>query len=77
MASCRNTRRVTVEGSKRALLAVTTWPATENNRSTASLVADMVSGVDAAGCARGAGPGTAEAAAGLAGMHCEGRGNFD
>ena len=37
----------------------------------------MVSGVDAAGCARGAGPGTAEAAARLTGMLCEGRGNFD
>ena len=39
--------------------------------------ANMVSGVDAAGCARGAGPGTAEAAARLTGMRCEGRGNFD
>ena len=39
--------------------------------------ANMVSGVDAAGCARGAGPGAAEAAAELAGMRCEGRGNFD
>ena len=39
--------------------------------------ANMVSGVDAAGCARGAGPGTAEAVARLTGMHCEGRGNFD
>ncbi len=39
--------------------------------------ANMVSGVDAAGCARGTGPGTAEAEAGLAGMHWEGRGNFD
>jgi hypothetical protein len=29
------------------------------------------------GCARGAGPGAAEAAAGLAGIRCEGRGNFD
>ena len=28
-------------------------------------------------CARGAGPGAAEAAAGLAGMRSEGRGNFD
>jgi hypothetical protein len=41
MASCRNTRRVTVEGSKRALFAVTTWPDTENNRSTEALVAGM------------------------------------
>jgi len=39
--------------------------------------ANMVPGVDAAGCARGAGPGAAEAAAGLAGMRCQGRGNFD
>jgi hypothetical protein len=39
--------------------------------------ANMVSGVDAAGCARDAGPGTAEAAARLTGMRCEGRGNFD
>ena len=39
--------------------------------------ANMVSGVDAAGCARGAGPGTAEAAARLTVMRCEGRGNFD
>jgi hypothetical protein len=39
--------------------------------------ANMVSGVDAAGCARGAGPGTAEAAARLTGIRCEGRGNFD
>ena len=39
--------------------------------------ANMVSGVDAAGCARGAGPGAAEAAAGLACIRCEGRGNFD
>ena len=39
--------------------------------------ANMVSGVDTAGCARGAGPGTAEAAARLTGMRCEGRGNFD
>jgi hypothetical protein len=29
------------------------------------------------GCARGAGPGAAEAAEGLAGIRCEGRGNFD
>ena len=33
--------------------------------------------LDTAGCACGAGPGAAEAAAGLAGMRCEGRGNFD
>ncbi len=39
--------------------------------------ANMVSGVDSAGCARDAGPGTAEAAARLTGMRCEGRGNFD
>jgi hypothetical protein len=39
--------------------------------------ANMVSGVDSAGCACGAGPGVAEAAAGLADMRCEGRGNFD
>ncbi len=39
--------------------------------------ANMVSGMDTAGCARGAGPGAAKAAAGLAGMRCEGRGNLD
>jgi hypothetical protein len=39
--------------------------------------ANMVWGVDAAGCACGAGPGAAEAAAGLACIRCEGRGNFD
>ena len=39
--------------------------------------ANMVPGVDAAGCACGAGPGAAEAAAGLVGIRCQGRGNFD
>ncbi len=39
--------------------------------------ANMVSGVDTAGCVRGAGPGAVEAEAGLAGIRCERRGNFD
>ena len=40
-ASCRNTRSVTVCRSREALFAVTTWPATENKRSTGTLVAGM------------------------------------
>jgi len=41
MALCKNTSSVTVEGCSLALLAVTTWPATENSLSTEALVAGM------------------------------------
>ena len=41
--SCRNTSSVTVSGSRFALFAVTTCPATENSRSTEALVAGMAS----------------------------------